>query len=119
MKLFPLTSLLRMKVKAVLLGGVMSAFMVMPLFADSKVTEHEQQLDHLLRHDCGSCHGMTMKGGLGPPLLPSSLRGRNEDDIVQMILHGSPEKAMPPWAELLTTSDARWIARRLKQGLDN
>jgi len=119
MKLFPSTSLQRTKVKALLLGSVLSVVAAMPTFADSTASAHEQRLDHLLRHDCGSCHGMTMKGGLGPPLLPSSLKERDEDDIVQMILHGNPEKAMPPWASLLTTSDARWIARRLKQGLDN
>ena len=30
--------------------------------ADSRQAE----LTHLVKHDCGSCHGMTMKGGLGP-----------------------------------------------------
>lgn len=119
MKSFPLTSQQRTKVKVLLLGAVISAVTVIPSFADSTMSKHEQRLDHLLRHDCGSCHGMTLKGGLGPPLLPSNLIERDEDDIAQMILHGSPEKAMPPWAALLTTSDARWIARRLKQGLDN
>ena len=33
----------------------------------------QAELLHLLRHDCGSCHGLTLKGGLGPPLLPATL----------------------------------------------
>lgn len=119
MKLFLSTSPQQMKVRSLLLAAVLSAMAAVSASADSTVSAHEQQLEHLLKHDCGSCHGMTMKGGLGPPLLPASLKERDEDDIVQMILHGSPAKAMPPWGALLTASDARWIARRLKQGLDN
>jgi mono/diheme cytochrome c family protein len=30
-------------------------------------TARQAELLHLLKHDCGSCHGMTRKGGLGPP----------------------------------------------------
>ncbi|MBY0432057.1 MAG: cytochrome C oxidase Cbb3, partial [Rhodospirillales bacterium] len=29
-------------------------------------------LFNLLAQDCGSCHGLTMKGGLGPALLPEA-----------------------------------------------
>lgn len=86
--------------------------------ADDLGRDHAEQLDHLLRHDCGSCHGMTMKGGLGPALLPATLRDRDEDGLVQMILYGNPAKAMPPWGALLTETEARWIVRRLKRGLD-
>lgn len=119
MRLFLLISPLRTKVKPLVLAGIFSAVVMTSPFAEPAMSAHEQQLEHLLKHDCGSCHGMTMKGGLGPPLLPTSLKERNEEDIVLIILHGSPAKAMPPWAALLTESDAHWIARRLKQGLDN
>lgn len=119
MRLFLLTLPQQTKVKPLLLSAALSLLTLDAPVADATGSAHEQRLEHLLRHDCGSCHGMTMKGGLGPPLLPSNLKERNEDDIVQMILHGSPAKAMPAWAALLTTSEAQWIARRLKQGLDN
>ena len=109
----------QMKVSAFMLGTTLSVLTAAAAYAGSVVSENEQRLEYLLRHDCGSCHGMTMKGGLGPPLLPSTLEERDEDDLVEMILHGNPARAMPPWNALLTTSDARWIARRLKQGLDD
>ena len=32
------------------------------------------ELNNLLIQDCGSCHGMTMKGGLGPALTPEVLK---------------------------------------------
>lgn len=82
--------------------------------ADSQM----KRLEHLVRHDCGSCHGMTLKGGLGPALLPARLANRDEEGLVQMILHGNPARAMPPWRHLLNEAEVRWIVRRLKQGLD-
>ena len=27
--------------------------------------DRQAELDHLLRHDCGSCHGLRLQGGLG------------------------------------------------------
>ena len=33
----------------------------------------QKELIHLVRQDCGSCHGMTLQGGLGPALLPATL----------------------------------------------
>ena len=30
--------------------------------------ERAEKLEHILIQDCGSCHGLTMKGGLGSPL---------------------------------------------------
>ena len=32
-------------------------------------------LVNLVRQDCGSCHGMTLKGGLGPDIRPDALLG--------------------------------------------
>ena len=32
----------------------------------------QNELLYFIKHDCGSCHGMTLKGGLGPALLPDS-----------------------------------------------
>ena len=33
----------------------------------------QSQLHNMVVQDCGSCHGLTMKGGLGKPLLPEAL----------------------------------------------
>jgi cytochrome c55X len=76
----------------------------------------EQELHHLLLHDCGSCHGMTLQGGLGPALLPETLAGRPAGFLVQTILDGRPGTAMPPWRPLLSESDAIWLVQRLLEG---
>ncbi|MCW5704399.1 MAG: cytochrome c [Bradyrhizobium sp.] len=74
------------------------------------------KLANLVRQDCGSCHGLTLRGGLGKPLTSENLRIWNREQIVSIILDGVPGTPMPPWRALLSESDARWIAERLQQG---
>ncbi|MFO1114284.1 MAG: cytochrome c [Beijerinckiaceae bacterium] len=70
----------------------------------------------LVRQDCGSCHGMTLKGGLGAPLLPDALADKETESLISIILDGVPNTPMPPWRGLLSEADARWIAEQLKKG---
>jgi len=77
----------------------------------------QDEILHALRHDCGSCHGMTLKGGLGPPLLAGALAGKPDRALVGIILDGVPGTPMPPWGFLLSPSEASWLVRRLKEGL--
>ena len=42
----------------------------------------QKQLVHLVRQDCGSCHGMTLNGGLGPALLPETLKDKPAEGLV-------------------------------------
>jgi cytochrome c55X len=77
----------------------------------------QAELRHLLLQDCGSCHGLTLKGGLGPPLLPSALAGKDAEGLAQVVLRGVPGTPMPPWAGELDEADARWLAALLKEGV--
>jgi len=91
-------------------------------FADGKtdnniVTDVRQaELTHIVKQDCGSCHGMTLKGGLGPALLVENLENKPILFLQNTILYGRPGTAMPPWKTLLTEQEALWIAEQLKQG---
>lgn len=76
--------------------------------------ERQAQLQHLLTQDCGSCHGLRLAGGLGPPLLPEALANKPIEYLVAVILHGQTGTAMPPWRPLLSPADATWLARTLK-----
>jgi cytochrome c55X len=75
------------------------------------------ELRNMLLQDCGSCHGLTFKGGLGPALLPEQLRDKPESYIADTILYGRPGTPMPPWRPFLTPEEARWLAHMLKEGL--
>jgi cytochrome c55X len=68
------------------------------------------RLERLVRQDCGSCHGMTLRGGLGLPLTPEALAGWRPADLATVILDGVPGAAMPPWWPILSPEEARWIA---------
>jgi cytochrome c55X len=78
--------------------------------------QRARELVHLVRQDCGSCHGLTLRGGLGKPLLPEDLEGRDAEVLAEIILDGIPDTPMPPWRGQLSEAEALWIARRLKEG---
>lgn len=80
--------------------------------------ERQQQLLHLLKQDCGSCHGMTLKGGLGPDLLSERMAILPREFIVATIAKGRPGTPMPPWENLLSASDIEWLAGQLQQGVE-
>ncbi len=91
----------------------LSLALAAPLAAQEIGAERERELRNLLIQDCGSCHGLQMKGGLGPALLPENLTGKNAEYISAVILHGKSGSAMPPWKALLSPAEARWIAEQL------
>ena len=87
-----------------------------PVYSDSNIsTSRQQDLRNLLIQDCGSCHGLRMKGGLGPALLPSTLVGKPAEVISAIILDGRPGTAMPAWRPLISPDEALWLASQLLQ----
>ena len=87
-----------------------------PSFAETSITR-QQQLLHLLKQDCGSCHGMTLKGGLGSALLPENLHDKPDEMLTLTILEGRPGTPMPPWKSLLSYDDAAFIVEQLRKGV--
>ena len=77
--------------------------------------QRQAELLHLLRHDCGSCHGMRLEGGLGPALTPARLAPWETEQLAVTILHGRPGTPMPPWRPFLSDQEALWLAQQLKQ----
>lgn len=91
---------------------------VFALVATTNATaEDGKRLEHMVQQDCGSCHGLTMKGGLGRPLTREALDGIDPQAIAAIILDGVPGTAMPPWRPLLREDEALWIANYLKKGM--
>ena len=76
----------------------------------------QKELIHMVRQDCGSCHGMTLQGGLGPALLPATLAGKPEESLVATIIGGRPGTPMPPWHRFLAEDEAQWIVAKLMTG---
>ena len=76
----------------------------------------QREIVRLLRQDCGSCHGMRLTGGLGPPLTPQALRDKPSDSLVATIVGGRAGTAMPPWRPFLSEAEAVWLVARLREG---
>ena len=78
----------------------------------------QQELLYLLKQDCGSCHGLTLKGGLGPSLLPGALEGKPDELLVMTILEGRAGTAMPPWKAMLSEAEAAWLVTQMQRGVN-
>ena len=78
--------------------------------------QRQQELIYLLHQDCGSCHGMTLRGGLGRSLLPAALAGKSPRYLQQVISKGVPDKAMPPWEDILPAQEIDFLVTYLQQG---
>ena len=83
----------------------------------TELTDLEKDsLKEFVHQDCGSCHGMTLQGGLGPALTTASLSNLNTATIATIISTGRPGTPMPPWAPILSKPEILWIAQYLKKG---
>lgn len=83
---------------------------------DGPAPARQRELVHLLRQDCGSCHGLALTGGLGPALTPEALRQRPYDGLVAAIVRGLAGSAMPSWRRFITEVEARWLVDRMLAG---
>lgn len=78
--------------------------------------KRSRELIRMVRQDCGSCHGLTLRGGLGPALLPDTLRDKPPASLKYTVLLGRPGTAMPPWQPFMSEAEADWIVAQLLRG---
>lgn len=84
-------------------------------FAGEPSPDRQRTLRNMLNHDCGACHGLTLKGGLGPALLPDALAEKPDDLLISTILNGRPGTAMPPWQPFMNRDEAAWLVGILRK----
>lgn len=94
--------------------AALSALWVIPVVADISATR-QSELMNILVQDCGSCHGLTRKGGLGPALTRQALTGKPVMMLREAILNGQPGTPMPPWKGLLNEQEVDWLIQVLLQ----
>lgn len=98
-----------------LLAALLLSCPALPAAAEPSAAR-QKELIHLVRQDCGSCHGMTLQGGLGPALLPAALADKPAEGLVATIIGGRPGTPMPPWHRFLAEDEAQWIVAKLMTG---
>ncbi|MGE5547958.1 MAG: c-type cytochrome [Solirubrobacterales bacterium] len=99
------------------LAALALALLAMPAQADPS-GPRKAELKAFVEQDCGSCHGMTLKGGLGKPLTKDALAEIPAEALVSAILDGRPGTPMPPWRGMVAEDEAEWIAHFLKGETD-
>jgi cytochrome c55X len=102
--------------KFLLLMVLLSSSMAYSQGNFSPDTTRQDELLHLLKHDCGACHGMRLLGGLGPALTPEALNSKPNQYISTTILEGHAGTPMPPWKLFINNDEADWLAAVLKKG---
>lgn len=98
--------------RALCLAAVIGGVVPLPAMAEISA-ERAAALEHVVVQDCGSCHGLARKGGLGSPLTREALGHAAPEGLAAIILDGIPGTAMPPWRALLTEAEALWMAEFL------
>lgn len=95
---------------------IAACFLTTGVAASEIDPEAQDALARLVKQDCGSCHGLTLKGGLGRSITPKAMEHFDRETLRDIILDGIPGTAMPPWRPLLTEGEALWIADYLLTG---
>ncbi len=95
------------------LPGLVLGTFSLPSFGAPLTEERQAELQHILLQDCGSCHGMTLKGGLGPALTPEALENKPRVYLQQTIREGHPGTPMPPWKSILEPEDIDYLVELL------
>ncbi len=97
---------------------LLPALLLWPLAVVAEIApERQYALRHLLVQDCGSCHGLTLNGGLGPALTPAALAGKPAIMLREVILHGRPGTPMPPWKDFMSEAEADWLVQQMLRGV--
>lgn len=102
-----------------LLYNLFGLLLIIPnaVIAADIANDRQQELIHLIKHDCGSCHGMTLKGGLGTPLTADKLQNKSNESLISIIMNGVKGTPMPPWKGILAEQEVSWMVKQLKTGL--
>jgi cytochrome c55X len=106
---------MRIPLKATLASAAILA-LAAPAAAQGVDAARAAELVRMVRQDCGSCHGMRLTGGLGPPLTPQALHDKPSESLVATIVGGRAGTAMPPWRPFLSEAEAAWLVARLREG---
>ncbi len=99
-----------------LFSATLALCLTLPALADAPTRARQNELLYLLEQDCGSCHGLRLKGGLGPPLRPADIAGTPDQALIDAILHGRPGTPMPPWDIEITEAEVAWLVGRMRAG---
>lgn len=113
MKIPPLLAHVAVFLGAALVAAFASASEAKPVAPEA---QRARELIHIVRQDCGSCHDLTLAGGLGPALTPDALVDKPFEGLVATVVSGRPGTPMPPFRGIVSEPEAEWIVDQLMRG---
>jgi len=69
--------------------------------------------------NCQECHGANRLGGIGPALIPQTLRRMRGPNLITVIRDGREATQMPAFAETLTSDQIEALSAFIQQPLDS
>ncbi|PLX37074.1 MAG: cytochrome C oxidase Cbb3 [Hyphomicrobiales bacterium] len=96
-----------------LLSVAIAAFAVTPATASDSAVD----VDALYTKHCVECHGPTRLGGIGPALIPETLKRLKPDDLALAIREGRPATQMPAFGEEIDEAGIAALVERIRTPL--
>lgn len=96
-------------------------FMLLALFASSSFAaepsaEKQAEIKRLLQNTCSSCHGVDLKGAIGPALKPETLGSKSDELLIDTIYNGRKGTMMSSWKASMNKDEIAWLVGILKNG---
>jgi len=91
-----------MKISKLLSVAAISAFGISFALAGTSKMDFAKMYEK----ECQGCHGPIHQGGVGSDLRPAALKKKEHNELVQTILNGKENTAMPAWKDKFSKDDA-------------
>ena len=88
--------------------GKLMGFVAVSSFAATMAMAGTSSMDFakMYEKECQGCHGPIHQGGVGSDLRPKALKKKEHNMLVETILNGRKNTAMPSWKEKFSKDDA-------------
>jgi cytochrome c55X len=96
-------------------------FVLLALFASSSFAaepsaEKQAEIRTMLKNTCSSCHGVDLKGAIGPALKPETLGSKSDELLIDTIYNGRKGTMMSSWKASMNKDEIAWLVGILKSG---
>jgi cytochrome c55X len=85
-------------------------------FAVEPSAEKQAEIRTMLKNTCSACHGVDLKGAIGPALKPETLANKADEMLIDTIYNGRKGTMMSSWKAMMNKDDIAWLVGVLKSG---
>lgn len=85
-------------------------------FAAEPTAERQTEIRELVKNTCAGCHGVDLKGAMGPSLQPAALASKTDELLIETITNGRKGTMMSSWKSTFSADEIKWLVGSLKSG---